>query len=461
MKLLLIVPSCKLDNPMPTLGIACLSAYIKSKNHEVKVLDLWEKTLSDEELKNEIAHFAPDLIGVTFYTIRYNAVCDLVNKLKLWFSETSIVAGGTHPSALPQEVLREIPSIDFLVIGEGEITLAEVLELNTFSISRLSKINGVAYRDGNEIVLTPPREFIKDLDELPYADLEQLHPVRYKIHPPFGWYGLPLTMITTRGCPGLCTFCSKAVYKNRYRSYTPQRVIDEIKYWKNKLPVKEIKFYDDDFTLSQKRTFEICDLMIKENINLPWTCTTRVDCLSRDLLIKMKEAGLYFIVLGVETGSPKVLENLKKGYTVEHIVNAFKWCRELNIPTFGFFMVGLPGETDEDVQMTLDLQKQIRPNYLSYGYLKIYPGAPLFDVCKNDPIYNLSKETQYNDVFRKDFPEEYWTKIIKKAMNKHYFSYIGLKAILLYLRKTRNFGVVNNYIDLIKSKRHKLLKEVK
>ncbi|MCP4267842.1 MAG: B12-binding domain-containing radical SAM protein [Candidatus Brocadiaceae bacterium] len=437
MKILLINPSCQYDTPLPTLSLAYLSAALKTKGHEALILDLWAYPLDDDELRRKIDQFGPVLIGITFFTVRYNETKELTDKIKSWFPMRKIAVGGSHPTALPENVLQEIKSIDFVVMGEGEDTIVELVVAT--ETGNYDNINGLAYRNGDGITINQPRSYVQDIDELPFPDLAQFNPEKYVTHPPYGWYGHMLIMVTSRGCPGGCIYCSKSVYKNTWRSMSTDRLIREIKYAKEIWPYKEIRFYDDDFTFNKKRILDLCSTLITEKINLPWTCTTRVDHLSKELLIKMKEAGLYFITLGIESGSPKVLKELKKGYNVEQIKNAFKWCRELNIKTAAFFMVGLPGETREDMKMSLKLQREVKPNFVVWGTLRVLPGSKLFNTSMSDYKYNSDDKYPYFDILRKDMDEAFLERFCKKAMVRHYFSINGITSVLEYFLKTKKY----------------------
>lgn len=453
MKAILINPPSVLNNPLPTLGLAYLSSALREKHHDALILDLWAEPMPDRALHRTIETFSPDIIGISFYTVRYRSTVAIAEKIRRWFPNLLLVAGGPHASAMPKSVLTEIASLDLVVYGEGEITINEVIGA---AYSRaFEHIDGIAYRKGESVLVNKPRKYVKNLDSLPYPDLFQMHPLKYRLHAPFGWYGSPLIMLTSRGCPGKCIFCSKSVFKNSVRAFSPQRIIEEIKYWRRYIPFQEIKFYDDDFTMLEKRTHEICSLLIKEKINLPWSCTTRVDFLTRDMLAFMKASGLYFISLGVESGSPGVLKTLKKGYTVEHIRNAFQWCHELGITTFAYFMVGNPGETKKDIQMTIDLQKEIKPNFLSWSILRIVPGSPLFEQCQGDEKYHFGKADQYFDIFRKDVTYSYLNSIQKRAMLRHYLSPFGIRSVFQYLMRTRNFGVMRDFFQVAGDKRNK------
>lgn len=449
MNVALINPPSKFDHPIPSLGIAYIASSLKVSGHDGRIFDLWAEAMEDAVLRDKLEAYAPNLIGVTFFTRRFVETRQLINKIKSWFPDVPLVVGGAHASALPAEVLELIPAVDYVIIGEGELTAVELLE--NMGSGQLDAIHGLAFRRDGQVVITEPREANKNLDALPYPDLEQVDPSRYRIHPPYGWYGLPLPVITARGCPAKCTFCSKSVFRNSVRRTSQEAVIKQIKYWKERLPVHEIRFFDDDFTMSKKWTHKFCDLMIAEKINMPWTCTTRVDFLDRDLLVKMKQAGLYFIVLGVESGSQKVLDALQKGYTVEQVRNAFKWCRELGILTFGFFLIGSPEETEADWEVSLDLQKEIKPNFSSWGTLRILPGSTLFEDAFPNGSYPFdpNSEVPYFDLYRQDLDADKMQKFCQKATMSQYLSITGFTSGLRYFIKTGNLGAIKDYFRLL------------
>lgn len=446
MKALFINPPTDYSRPMPSLGISFLSAYLKSHNHESRIIDLWAELMSDDSLRNRISEYKPDMIGIPFFTALYKETVRLIGMLKASFPDTLIVVGGPHASALPTTVLNESASVDLVVIGEGEETILEIMQ--SLGTRDFSHINGIAFRNGDVISINPERTYIKDIDSIPYPDLEYMSPEKYKSSPPYGWYGFPLIMITSRGCPSKCTFCCKSVYGGSFRAMSPERIVAEIKHWKSNLPIKEIRFYDDDFTISNKRIYALCDLMIKEKINLPWSCTTRVDFLTRELLAKMKEAGLYFISLGVESGSERVLKSLKKRYKLEHIRNAFQWCHSLRVQTLAYFLVGNPEETIDEMTATLELQREIKPGFSGWGILEVFPGSPLFEECRNKPGYQLDIESGYRDFYRNDMDEGFLRDFCLKAMVKNYLSYYGAKSMLQYLYKTKNFSIIRDHLWL-------------
>jgi len=446
MKVVLINPPSQYSRPVPSLGLAYLAGYLKANNHDAIIMDLWVEPLSDQIVIDRISRYNPALIGVPLFTTLYHETVKLAAKLKKLFPSIPIIAGGPHASALPKELLEQEKCIDLVAIGEGEITLVEVIE--SMITRDFEQIKGIAFRKRSEVIVNSHREQIRDLDVLPFPDLEQVDIRKYKSSPPYGWYGLPLMMITSRGCPGRCIFCCKSVFGNSLKTYSAERIVKEIQHWKCRLPIKEIRFYDDDFTLSKKRIFKLCDLLIEERINLPWSCTTRVDYLTKELLAKMKKAGLYLISLGVESGSERVLKSLRKDYRIEHIRNAFKWCNELNIATLGYFLVGNPDETVEEMKLTLKLQKEIAPSFSGWGILEVFPGSPLFEQPRRHPDIKLNRENGYRDFYRKDIEEKYLRNFCLKGMVKNYLSVNGAKSMTKYLCKTRNFSILKDHLWL-------------
>ena len=446
MKLLLFNPPQPFETPLPTLALGYLSSAAKQAGHESKIIDLWTTTIQDNKLKKSIKEYNPDLIGITLYSRRYNSTKGLTEKINAWFPNIPIVLGGPHPSAMPDETFKDFKMVNYLVIGEGEVTIVDLL--NNMN-KNISKIDGLCYRQNGHIIYNQERSFIRDLDSLPFPDREIISPFKYKSHPPYSWFGKTLYLITTRGCPGKCYFCSKSVFKNTIRSMSPERIYKEIRYWQNIFDFDEIRFFDDDFTIQKKRTRELCDLFVQEKLNLPWSCTTRVDFLTFDLLKKMKQAGLYLITLGVESGSSKILKVLRKGYTVEHIKNAFKWCRELGIYTGAFFIAGNPEETDEDIRMTLDLQKEIKPNFLTWSTLRVLPGSPLFDEHHHKYDHFAFPDNPYYALFRKDLDEKKLLKFCNRIIFKHYFTPVGFKSALKYILKTKQYKSISEYFKFM------------
>jgi len=383
-KILLINPPCEFKTPVLPLGLAYIAAYLQKNNFDVSVIDAWAEKLDYPELKSKIFKNKPDIIGIFMDSPRYDETKKTIEICREALPDSLIVAGGPHPSALSVQTLKEIPQLDICAIGEGEITmyeLAKVAEKN----GSFSAIDGIVYRDKEtgEIKNAKARAFIENLDDLPFPARELFPVKKYKTHPPYGRKNPYFSMITSRGCPYHCAYCSKGVFGQIYHALSPKRVCDEMEYLINNFNAREIHFYDDDFTMDMRRVEEICEEILRRKIKISWSCTTRVNLVNESLLNKMKQAGCWLIAYGVESGNQKILDTVNKGIAIKQIETAFELTRKIGIGTLAYLMVGLPGETKKTIKETISLAKKIKPNFVSWGILVIYPGSEFFRAVQN------------------------------------------------------------------------------
>ena len=377
MKVLLINPPSDAGNPILPLGLASIAAVLEKAGVVVKVIDAWAEGLNFEQLKERIASLEPNIIGVTMMSPTLISAMKTVDVAKSSAPQATVIVGGPHSSALPQECLEDNPNIDVVVIGEGEYTMLELVETLSNG-GDLGNVEGIVYMQNGSVTFTNPRSPVGDLDSLPLP-ARHLFPLdKYKTHPPYGRKNPYANMITSRGCPFHCAYCSKAVFGRKLRMQSPQEVVDEIEYLIKEYRVKEIHFYDDDFTLDMKRAKLICEEILRRDIKIIWSCTTRVDLVSKELLQLMKKAGCWLISYGVESGCQEILDRIEKGTKVEEIKDAFQWTKEAGIRTLGYFMVGLPGETGETMQETIDLCFELNPDFIAWTMLIIFPGSSLY-----------------------------------------------------------------------------------
>ncbi len=374
-KILLVNPPSEFKTPILPLGLASIAAYLKQKNKNIDVsaLDAWAEKIDFLKLKEKISESKADIVGIYMVSPRYDEAKTTIEICREALPNSLIIAGGPHPSAVPVLTIQEIPQLDACVIGEGEITMSEIASGLPFS-----EINGLSYREKEEIKTTTARDFIKELDSLPFPERELFPLKKYKTHPPYGRKNPYFSMITSRGCPFHCAYCSKDVFRQVFRARSPQKVCDEIEYLISKHNCREIHFYDDDFTMDMKRAEKICDEIVKRKIKINWSCTTRVNLVDENLLKKMKGAGCWLISYGVESGNQQILNSINKGITINQIISAFKLTRKIGISTLAYLMIGLPHETKKSIQETIDLAKKIKPNFVSWGILIVYPGSQFF-----------------------------------------------------------------------------------
>jgi len=446
MEILLINPPSKASNPIMPLGLAYLAVSLENAGIPVEVIDAWAEGYSFERLERELARKNPDIVGITMMSPFYGAAMRTVDAARA-NTKAKIVVGGAHPSAVPAECLRDNSGIDFAVIGEGERTLVELAKAIFEGRKDTSAIKGLAFRQGGKIITTLRSDAVEDLDILSPPARHLFPTKKYRTHPPYGKENPYMTLITSRGCPFQCTYCSKSVFGSKYRFMSPAKVLWEIKHIKKNYGVKELHFYDDDFTMDMNRAEEICDLLKAQNVDISWSCTTRVDLVNRRLLEKMKASGCWLISYGIESADEGVLKKIKKGYTTEDVKRAFSLTKNVGIRTAGFFMVGLPGETRRSLKKTIEFSLDLDPDFVSWGITALYPGSPLYDSLNlryhpeikkghaSGSPYGDGYALIYEDTLSRRELEEY----VKEANRLFYLRPLYLLRFVFKIRSFREF----------------------
>jgi radical SAM superfamily enzyme YgiQ (UPF0313 family) len=315
------------------------------------------------------------------------------------------MAFGTHVTPLTLESMRPFPALDFVLRGEPEMTLRELLDalegkspsnqrvakmlaetglregLLQTSENPLSRIAGLAWRDGSEIVINPDRPFIPNLDDLP-VPLHELLPLDKQRMPiikgPFTF------IVTSRGCPAGCKFCIKhANYQYSVRLRSPENILAELQ-WLAELGIHNVHMYADLFTVSRDQVVGLCELIISSGLKVHWTCNSRVDYVDEEMLRLMGQAGCSWISWGIESANEQILKRVHKGYHKEQAGRALRWARAAGIRNWGYFIIGLPGETEETVRETIEYSKQLPLDIALFHIAAPYPGTPFFfEVVEN------------------------------------------------------------------------------
>lgn len=374
--------------PQPPIGLALIAAILEKEGYPVNIIDANALELQLQDIAAMAA--GADVVGITAMTPTIGAALDIALYVKKAKPKVKIVLGGPHPTLLPKETLKSSPAIDIIVKGEGDATIIDLL--HAIDEKRTLKgIAGIYYRQGNRIIHTADRTSGTDIDSLPFPAYHLLPREKYKPHPPHGMAMPFAAMVTSRGCPYHCAYCSKPVFGSRFRAQSPARVAEEMAYLKNRFGVKEIAFYDDSFTLDQKRVFAIAETIIDKGLKIAWTCETRVNLVDRELLQYMKEAGCYAVAYGIESASPEIIKVLQKDTTLEQVNQAVRDSREAGLQVIGYFMLGSPGETPETVRQTIDLAKELKVDFAQFSVTTPFPGTELYDIYmqgrKKDPAW--------------------------------------------------------------------------
>ncbi|MCG2737372.1 MAG: B12-binding domain-containing radical SAM protein [Candidatus Methanoperedenaceae archaeon] len=376
MKTILINPSQNTKYPQPPLGLASLATVLEQKGHQVEIIDANALQLSEREIVEKVK--GADVICITAMTPAVNSAIRIAKEIKAENPDQMIILGGPHATILPEETLNKVPQIDMIVRGEGEKTIVELFDALENNMD-LQNINGITYRN-NGIKSTPSQPSIVDLDPLPFPAYHLLPIHKYKLHPPHGRKLPYMAMMTSRGCPYNCIYCSKPIFGQKFRAQSPGRTVNEVEYLIDKFKIKEIVFYDDSFTLNKKRILQLCEEIHKRKIDILWSCETRVDLINEELLKAMKKAGCYMIAYGIEAGNQMILNNLRKKITTEQISSAVERTHKAGIQSVGYFMLGSPWETPETIRETIDFTKSLKLDFAQFSVMIPFPGTDIYEL---------------------------------------------------------------------------------
>ncbi len=364
-------------NRMAPLGLLSIAAYLEREGHEVFVVDC----LGPEAQKNNAAHVSsilrkdPHMVGFSATTSGFLDGYDLAVRLKALRPHIKTVFGGVHISALGSVLLDGYEAIDYLCMGEGEATLAELASGQT-----PARINGLAWRDGDQAVQNPPRPQIPDLDDLPFPAYEKLKrfPKGYNL-PLFSYIHTPgATMVTSRGCLYQCSFCDRSVFSRGYRYNSAAYVYAHAAYLKRRFGVRHLNIYDDLFTAQRKRIAEFCSLLISKPLGIQFNCAVRVGYCDDELLMMLKAAGFLQLSLGIETGDENQLAVHKPGVHLDEIRDTVRRIQAKGLRAKGLFMMGLPGETIASIQKTTEFALSLGLDDMNMSKFTPFHGAPLW-----------------------------------------------------------------------------------
>ena len=382
MKILLLSPliAPKRSPAVYNIGLGYIAASLLQDGHNITVLDIEGNRYGHEEILRIIKDRDCDVIGIGTLITAYKYVKWLVKEIRKIKPGIIIWIGNSIASTIPEIIINDM-GIDVVVLGEGEETVKELARV-TEQRGDISKVKGIAFKSGKEIVRTPERPLIKDIDSIPYPAWEMF---AQDIHMNSAQGRLPSPtayVSTTRGCPYNCTYCYHP-FQGKVRMHSPGRVTEEIKILKKKYNINSVVFADDLFMVSKKRVHDICDLIEKDKLGIKWMASSRVNTLDEYVLRHMKRAGCISLGIGVESGSQKILDNIKKNATVGQARDAIRLCRKVGIDPICSFMIGNVGETRETVFETVSFISDNCPNLTSFFVATPYPNTELYEYAKN------------------------------------------------------------------------------
>ncbi|MBQ09333.1 MAG: hypothetical protein CMD96_06045 [Gammaproteobacteria bacterium] len=360
------------------LGLSCLSGALKKAGFPTLILDINRYEMSDSDLKQRVKKYSPGIIGISVKTATSTEGGRIANLLSSVCPDSYFLVGGPHVTLCVEKYMRDFPVFHYAIMGEGEECIVELVEALSCKKS-IDKISGLVFRKNGHIISNswkPPA----DLDNLPLPDLDAIER--------FDWHGFRYPVVTSRGCPFLCTYCcvNKLTNSRKWRSRSPKNVVDELKHVVRTKGINSFEIWDDNFTLDVKRSKEICRELINEaELNLSWYCHNgiRADKLDYELATLMKQAGCTSIAFGIESGNAEVFDTIKKGESLSSIVDAVKLIKKVGIKAVGYFIIGLPGDTLDTFIETVRFQHSLKLESYIFGMLIPYPKTEVWDIVQN------------------------------------------------------------------------------
>jgi anaerobic magnesium-protoporphyrin IX monomethyl ester cyclase len=369
----------RLANIMVPLGLASMAAYLKNQNIVCAIVDCYAHPNSDRLIRDYLQAERPAFIGLSCTTSSFLDGCRIARLAKKNLPEINTVFGGPHVSALKQKALKDFPEVDFVVVGEGEKTLADLVQSGG---EGLGTIQGVVYRTGDgDIGFNGYRDQPIDLDDLPFPAYEMLEgfPTAYSL-PIFNYPKAPNTScISSRGCPYQCSYCDRSVFRRTYRYNSAEYLYDHLHYLKDRFGIKHINFYDDQFTFNRQRVEDFTRLMITQPLGMTFNCAVRAEHIDRDLLDRLKAAGCWMISLGIETGDEDLLAQHRQNPDLTMMAEKICQIKKAGIRTKGLLMMGLPGETEATIKKSMDYVFSLPLDDFNLSKFTPFPGSPLYE----------------------------------------------------------------------------------
>jgi anaerobic magnesium-protoporphyrin IX monomethyl ester cyclase len=447
MKIALVRPNYKSHIITPPLGLGYLSSYLKNHGINTVMVDGLKEQLNSSRMMKRILDLEPDAVAITCLTAFYKETVSLSRELKK--HKITTIIGGPHPTFLPYQTLVESQA-DYVICGEGEIPLLDLIKNNFLN----ENIQGVYSLENlkNENQTIIKAQIIENLDNLPFPDWEQMNPHDYPKAPHGAVIkGFPVgVIVTSRGCPYECTFCAAPKFCDRkIRFRTPENVVEEIKYLINNFKIKEIHFEDDNLTFDADNVKKLCRLLIEKKININWACPNgiRADNISPEIIQLMKDSGCYYFAYGIESANPQILKNIKKKESIETIEKAIETADRIWISTQGFFIFGLPGETETTIEENINFALRSKLSRAQFIILDVLPGSELWDTLKGKFIPNWEKESYREPEW---LPEGITKEQLLAAQTKAFKKFYLRPKIFLRLLKLVNHRQIYYLIKRLK-----------
>jgi len=405
----------------PNTSLLYVAGAIQNAGHKCIFLDGMAQNLSLNDMIRICKKFKADVLMFTLTTYLFHENIKVLKYFKKYLN-AKIVVGGQHLSLFPKET-QQNEVIDYGIIGEAEKTVVELLQKIEKKLP-IKNIKGLVYKKDDKIKINKPRHKIENLDEISFPARNLINMEKYYSF--ISKHKNYTIMMTSRGCTFQCTFCEQKTGDVRYRSAI--NVADEMEECYYNYNVREIDVFDPLFTINKKRVIEICKEIQKRDINISWSCRSRVDTIDEEMLIEMKKAGCYRIYFGIESGDEKILKKIKKFTTQDKIKNAIRLTKKHGLLAFGYFMFGNPGETRQSIMTTLELAKSLPLDYAQFNRFSNLPGTTVYEDVVKKIGYDYWREYVIDEKVEKPLPrvdcklsDNLLNYYIKRAYKEFYF----------------------------------------
>jgi len=390
-----ILKATEKSTRFPPVGLAYLAGFLQSNGIEVQIIDAKSLNLLYSDICEIVAKEEPDIVGVTVFTSNLKSSLVTCKEIKKAYPPAKIVVGGAHIHPQHREVIEK-PYIDFCIRGEGEETLLEMTEALSNG-KDLGQVKGLTFKKDHNIIMTPERPFIKDLDSLPFPARNLLQNHIYQTWFGYKW-GVFTAVSASRGCPFKCHYCSVPQFWPLHRRRSVQNVLQELQEIRYEYEIKNVRFTDELITLNKKWLIEFCQGMVEQGLNkeIAWSCDSRVDTVSKTLLREMKKANCQVIFYGIEFGNQRILDFCGKGTKIAQIYEAIEFTKEAGITPTGNFMIGYPTETIETIEDTIKLIKGLGLEMGSVSIVTPFPGTQLYNYCQKNSLLRTNNWEEYS-----------------------------------------------------------------
>ena len=447
----------------PPLGLMYISSVLRQKGHDIRILDMRLDRLKPEEVVKKFKDFKPDIVGFSTLTLEANLMHRVAALLKKEDQRCKIIVGGPHSTSYPRETLSD-KNIDFLVLGEGEQTAAELIEAIEHNRD-FKDVRGIAFRYNGQLTLTPPRMPITDLDSLPFPAWDLIEMDKYfqcyRWALLYSYLARPyMPIFTSRGCPYHCIYCHN-IFGKDFKARSPESVIAEIETLIKRYNIRDFEILDDCFNFDLPRAKRICDLIVEKRLDVKLALVNGVrgDIMDEELIYKLKKAGTYLIMYAIETASPHLQKFIKKYLNLEKIKQMISIAAKLGISTHGYFMLGFPTESKEEILQTIKFAVQTDLETATFFIANPFGGTELLKISKqlgkkvsaNFDDYSCDK-TNLN---LSEFEDKTLFALQRKAYRMFYLSRKRALQILANFDKRALLRMIPVFLEMAFRKRRK------